>query len=363
MIATAGVEQYQGALAVLHDCGEVDAVIVIYIPVGLAAADMFGRTVLEVVEKARASAGAGKPVFCCLMSEDSGRRQFVGTHERIPSFAFPEAPARVLSKAAAYALWKAAPDGRLLDFDGMNLAVAQGLLRHALQHGGGWLPAEDTRQVLLAAGVPVLAGGVAKTADEAVALARQIGFPVAVKLASRRLVHKTEIGAIFLDRPDERSVSRAYAEIRERLEKENQLDAMDGVLVQPMVRGGVEVMVGATDDRLFGPLIAFGLGGIHMEILGDVCFRVAPLTDLDASEMVRSIRGFRLLEGYRGHAPADVEAIEEVLLRVSRLMEGVPEIRELDLNPMIALEPGRGCQIVDARIHVQTLDPGRQPGD
>ncbi len=135
--------------------------------------------------------------------------------------------------------------------------------------------------------------------------------------------------------------------------QENKLDAMEGVLVQPMLSGGTEVMVGVTHDPLFGPLIAFGLGGIHVEILGDVRFRITPLTDRDAAQMVREIKGYRLLQGYRGHPAADVEAIEEVLLRLSRLVEEIPEISELDLNPIFALPPGQGCRIVDARIRVE----------
>jgi acyl-CoA synthetase (NDP forming) len=130
---------------------------------------------------------------------------------------------------------------------------------------------------------------------------------------------------------------------------------MEGALVQPMVDGGTEVMVGVAQDPLFGPLIAVGLGGVHVEILGDVCFRVTPLTDADAAEMVRSIRGYRLFQGYRGHPAADVAAIEEVLLRVSRLVEEVHEVRELDLNPLFALPPGQGCRIVDARVRVEPL--------
>jgi acyl-CoA synthetase (NDP forming) len=130
---------------------------------------------------------------------------------------------------------------------------------------------------------------------------------------------------------------------------------MEGVLVQPMVTGGVEVMVGVTTDPSLGPLIAFGLGGIHVEILGDVCFRITPLTDRDASDMVRGIRGSRLLEGYRGHPAADVKALEEVLLRISLTVEEIPEISELDLNPIFALPPGEGCLIVDARVRVESL--------
>ena len=127
---------------------------------------------------------------------------------------------------------------------------------------------------------------------------------------------------------------------------------MEGVLVQPMVTGGVEVMAGMVQDPSFGPLIGFGLGGIHVEILGDVRFRITPLTELDAADLIRSIKGYRLLQGYRGHPPGDVDAIQELLLRLSRLVEEVPEIVELDLNPIFAMPPGQGCRIVDARIRV-----------
>lgn len=176
---------------------------------------------------------------------------------------------------------------------------------------------------------------------------------MAVKLDSRTVVHKSDVGGVRLGLTDADSVRRAFREIRDRLEHEGRADAMDGVLVQPMVRGGVEVMAGVTYDLLFGPLIAFCLGGVHVEVLADVCFRVAPLSDADAAELVRGIRGFRLLEGYRGHPAADLSAIEETLLRVSRLAEEVPEIGELDLNPVFAFPPGEGCRIADARVQVR----------
>jgi len=160
-----------------------------------------------------------------------------------------------------------------------------------------------------------------------------------------------------LNLKDEQAVRQAFDSIRMRVSETNLLGAMEGVLVQPMVTGGVEVMVGVTDDPLFGPLIAFGLGGIHVEIFGDVQFRITPLTDRDATEMVRGIKAYRLLTGYRGHPPADLEALEETLLRVSRLVEQISEISELDLNPIFALPPGQGCRIVDARIRVNHADP------
>jgi acyl-CoA synthetase (NDP forming) len=193
----------------------------------------------------------------------------------------------------------------------------------------------------------------ARGADEAATAATAMRFPVAVKLASRELVHKTDVGGVRLGLTDSDAVRRAFDDIRERLEREGRANLMEGVVVQPMVSGGTEVMVGVTQDARFGPLVAFGLGGIHVELLADMRFRVTPLSDRDAAEMVRGIKGFRLLEGYRGRPPADVAAIEEVILRVSRLAEEVAEIREIDLNPVFALPPGSGCLVADARIRVQ----------
>jgi acyl-CoA synthetase (NDP forming) len=239
------------------------------------------------------------------------------------------------------------------DFD-LDLAAARTVCREAAAaRGEDWLSTEEVRTVLDAAGLPLVPVAFARTADEAAEAAARLKFPVAVKLASRRFVHKSEVGGVRLGLTDETAVRCAFEEICDRVESAHQPDAMDGVIVQSMVRGGVEVMAGVTQDPLFGPLVAFGLGGIHVEVLADVGFRVAPLTDRDAAEMVRGIRGFRLLEGYRGHPPADLEAIEEALLRLSRLAEEVPEIAEIDLNPIFAFPPGEGCRIADARVRVR----------
>jgi acyl-CoA synthetase (NDP forming) len=165
------------------------------------------------------------------------------------------------------------------------------------------------------------------------------------------------MGAVRLNLADEQAVRDALHAIRARLAQANKLEAMEGVLIQPMLSGGVEVMVGMTRDPLFGPSIAFGLGGIHVEILGDLQFRLAPLTDRDAADMVRAIKGYRLLQGYRGQPAVDLKAIEEVLLRISQLVEAIPEISEIDLNPIFALPEGQGCRIVDARIRIEPPRP------
>jgi len=357
LIASATPDQYRKAIKTILAADEVDALIVLYISLSAVDTAPIAEGVLAGIAAGRAAAGKGKPVLACWMAEGDRDRSLALAGETIPTYPLPEIPARVLSKTAAYAEWRAQPLGLIPDYQDLDLPLVREICAKALsQRGAGWLTTDETRSVLTAMGFRLPPGGVAQTEDDAVELARRVGFPVAVKLASHRLVHKTEIGGVRLSIKEENAVRQAFRAIRDRLAQDNNLDAMEGVLVQPMVSGGIEVMVGVTHDPLFGPLIAFGLGGIHVEILGDVRFRVTPLTDRDAAEMVREIKGYRLLEGYRGHLPADIPAIEDVLLRISRLVDEIPQITELDLNPTFALPPGQGCRIVDARIRVGRPD-------
>ncbi len=354
MIASATPEDYRRALRILLLSEEVDAVIVIHVWAGVLDVQKFLEAIQESAVLAGGKGSCARTALACLMPEQANLRLAGVGQGRIPCYAFPETPARVLGKLAAYAQWRSQAPGEIPDFQDMDLSAARSVCREALdRRSNGWLSADETQRVLRAMQLPVVPGAVARTPDEAVALARKLGFPVAVKLASTRLLHKSEVGGVYLHVSDEVAVRRAFEAIQSHLARTNQLDAMEGILVQPMISGGIEVMVGVTRDPLFGPLIAFGLGGIHVEILGDVCFRVAPLTDRDACEMVRGIRGYRLLQGYRGHPAADLTAIEEVLLRLSRFVEEVPEVVELDLNPVIALPPGQGCRIIDARMRVE----------
>ncbi|HEY7559299.1 MAG TPA: GNAT family N-acetyltransferase [Candidatus Binatia bacterium] len=356
MIASATADQFRKAVEILLASDEIDSLIVLTIHVGLADIAAIAEHVQAAVTASPAPDGKDKPVLSCFMDGGTALRSPARVGERVPNYQFPERAARVLSKIAAYAEWRSEPPGIIADFDDITPVTARSVCQARLnQRGAGWLSQEELRQVLTALGLPLPRGGVCRSADEAARTAAEIGFPVAVKLVSTEIVHKTEMGGVQLGLQNETAVRAAFDAIRNRLTCDDKLGAMDGVLVQPMITGGVEVMVGVTQDPSFGPLIAFGLGGIYVEILKDVCFRVTPITDRDASEMVRSIRGYRLLEGYRGHPPADIPAIEDLLLRVARLIEEVPEISELDLNPVFALPPGQGCVIVDARIRVALL--------
>ncbi len=353
LIASATADQYAKAIETLLSASEIDALIILYTAVTVTDTADIARGIMAGIENGRNAGAKTKPVLIGWMAEGNRDRTFRSSTETIPAYHLPETPALVLSKAATYSDWRQQPAGMVPDFDDLDLSAVRHICTDALsRRGSGWLTVEETRNVLSTIKLPVQPGGVARTADEAVALANQAGYPVAVKLASHQIVHKTEIGGVQLNLSDEQAVRRAFDLIRNKLAEADQLDAMEGVLIQSMVTGGVEVMIGMTEDPLFGPLIAFGLGGIHVEILGDVQFRITPLTDRDAAEMIQEIKGYRLLTGYRGHPPADLEALEETLLRISRLVEEIPEISELDLNPIFALPPGQGCRIVDARIRV-----------
>lgn len=360
LIASATPDQYRRAVATLMGSEEVDAIIVVYVSISSTDTSEMARGLCDGLLTRPTGPGQAKPVIACWIPEyDRGGRDVL-QQARVPTYALPEMPPIVLGKMAAYAEWLALPPGRTPEFPNMDLAQCRSLCRTALaRDGAGWLSADDARRMLLAAGLPIPAGGVAANARQAMKLARNLGFPVAAKLASRRFVHKTEIGGVRLNLQTETEVRQTFEEFHQRLAQIHQEAAMEGMIVQPMISGGVEVMVGVTQDPLFGPLIAFGLGGIHVEILADVQFRIGPLTDREAGEMIRGIKGFRLLEGYRGHAAADIPALEEVLLRISRLVEEIPEISEMDLNPIFAFAPGQGCRIADARIHVAPLDSSR----
>jgi len=344
MIASAGAEGYRKTIETVLPAEEVDALIVIYISIARNESASIAQAIKEGVAHARTAGGEGKPVIACLMSSD-GTHVLATENEIIPTYLFPESAAKVLSKAISYAEWRAKPLAFVPGFPDIKKDEASQIVKGAIaRRGPCWLTAEETNAVLAAFGIRLIAGGLARTPHEAVEIASRLGFPVAAKLASPNVLHKSDIGAVRLNIQDETDLRRIFNEIRQ--------DGMEGIVIQRMIRNGVELMIGVAEDQLFGPLMAFGLGGIHVEILADVCFRVTPLTDRDAEEMIRSIRGYRLLEGYRGHPPADVKAIEEVLLRVSRMVEDIPEIRELDLNPIFALRPGEGCVVVDARIRV-----------
>lgn len=353
MVASAGPDEYRQTIELALADKETDALLVIYAPVDVTQSEATVKAIRDGIVNARRAGALAKPILACVMA-DAGRPQpFDAGDERIPTYAFPENAVRALAKIAAYAEWRAQPPGLLWGFDDVYPEDAREICRGVVEaRGEDWLTDEEMRRVLHAFNLPLVASAVARTPDDAAASAALLGFPVVAKILAHRVQHKTDIGGVHLNLPSEEAVRRAFDDILARAKDAGLVQAVDGVVIQPMLTSGVETMIGIAADRLFGPLIGFGLGGIYVELMGDMRFRIAPLTDRDADELLHEIRGFPLLQGYRGQPAADVDALRDVLLRISRLADEVPEIIELDLNPVIALPDGHGCRIVDARIKV-----------
>jgi acetyl coenzyme A synthetase (ADP forming)-like protein len=353
MVASAGPDAYRRTIEIALQSPDVDALIVIFAPVDRRTSGEILSAIRDGIAAGRHAGATGKPVLACVMAESGKLAPLDVEGEHVPAYAFPENAARALGKVAAYAHWRSQPPALFWGFDDIRPDDARELCREVLaDRNDDWLTPEEVRRVLNAFGLPLLPTLLARTADDAVGLAAAMGYPVVAKLQTRRILHKTEAGAVRVGLYSDRAVRGAFRELSELAAAAGVSSRDEGVVIQPMISGGVETIIGVTDDRLFGPLIGFGLGGIHVEIMKDVHFRVAPLTDRDADELLHEVRGYKLLEGYRGHPAADIDALRDVLLRIARLAEEVPEIAELDLNPVIALPPGNGCRIVDARIRV-----------
>jgi hypothetical protein len=259
--------------------------------------------------------------------------------------------ARALSRARAYAEWRQADPGRIIGYPDVNIREARTVCETAADaRGDDWLTADELARVLSAYRLPLVTGVVAADANDAANQAAQQPFPVVAKILSPSLVHKSDVGGVRTSLHTADEVRHAAGDLL-AIAAAHGIDGA-AILIQPMVTDGVETMIGVTHDPLFGPLVGFGLGGVDVELEQDVHFRAAPLSDADAADLIRESRARLRLGGYRGRPAADVPALTELLLRVSQLAGEIPEVLELDLNPVMVLPAGRGCAIVDARLKV-----------
>jgi acetyltransferase len=273
----------------------------------------------------------------------------------VPSFAFPEDTATAIAKACEYNDWLQRPKGVIPEIAGIDEKNGKQIVVTALEHNAVrpfWLSNDAVVDLLYHYGINVVRSKSAMTVEEAVKAADELGYPAVMKLMSGTITHKTEVGGVILDLRSQIEVEKAFIQMKERLINLKRENEMQGVILQQMIPGGVEVIVGLTQDPSFGSLMMFGMGGMYTELFRDVTFRIHPLTDVDAQEMLRSIKAYQLLEGWRGSKPSDVKALEEVLLRISAMIEDLPQIVELDLNPVKVLEQEKGYVVVDARVMV-----------
>jgi acetyl coenzyme A synthetase (ADP forming)-like protein len=350
LLAAAAPEQYGEAVtAVLADTN-VDAVLVIYTNPLVTNADDIAAAVAD------AARGASKPVVANFLAT-TGIGPVLATGEDtggVPVFPYPENPVRALAHAARLAEWRRRPVGSAAAPPAIDERAGRAVIDAAFEaSGAGWLSPDDTRALLAAGGIGMVPLDVVATPGEAVDVASRVGYPIAVKAVGHEVVHKTDVGGVALDLRSADEVARAVFDMQESLG--NRVEAFG---VQRMIAGGVETIVGLVNDPTFGPLVMFGTGGTATEVFGDREFRLTPLTDVDAAELVRSVRASRLLFGHRGRPAADLAALELLLRRVAWLGSTYPDIAEIDLNPAIALPDG--VAIVDARVRIEpapTLEP------
>jgi acetyl coenzyme A synthetase (ADP forming)-like protein len=348
MIASAGPDQYGRVLDLALADENVDLAIAIFVPPLMIEPLGVMRRITEV---ARARA---KPVYSVLMAEESYYERIPReVPNAVPIFRFPEDAVKVAEHTNRYRLWRARPAGTVHTFP-VDAAGTRTLVEKKARTGGGYLMPADTHAILKAYGFPTVGHAVVPMDGDLKAGARSLTFPVVLKVVGEKIVHKSDVGGVILDLRDEKALLAARDTMRAALEKAGVLKHASGFLVQEMVgdSNGKEVVLGVAQDPKFGPLLMCGMGGRYVEILRDVAFRVLPVTDIDAHDMVRSIRSFPLLEGVRGEPRVDIEFVEEMILRLAQLIGDVPGIQELDMNPVIVTPKRDGCRVVDARIKV-----------
>jgi acyl-CoA synthetase (NDP forming) len=349
MIATAGAEEYRRAIEAIAASDAVDAIVAIFIPPLVTRAE----DVADAICDAAAKVDASLPLLSVFASHLPAPVRL--GEAGVPTYAYPEDAARALAKAVDYGRWLERDAGATPEFGGLRRDEAAATLATALRRGPGWLEPDDIATLLSCYGLSTPESALADTPDAAGQVAERLGGPVAIKAVGPTLVHKTEAGGVALGLVGHQAVAAAARDMREAAAAAGHV--VEGYLVQGMAPAGVEMLVGVVHDPLFGPVVACGGGGTTAELIGDVAVRLSPVTDRDAHDMVRSLRTYPLLNGYRGATPVDLSALEDVILRLATMVDEHSEIAEVDLNPVIV--SADGALVVDARIRVEQPPPRR----
>jgi acetyl coenzyme A synthetase (ADP forming)-like protein len=351
LLAAAPPERYQRAIGLVAGAGEADAVIAIHVPP--LAGEHRADEVAAAIHRAVVQAAAGVTFLAVMMRSGEAPAGLRDDSRPVPCYQFPEEAARALARAATRGEWLRQPEAHVPELPGIRRDEAAAVLAEALRGGPRWLTVEESARLLDCYGLPLAEWRQARTPQQAGELAEELGGRVALKAVVPGLLHKTEAGAVRLDLRGRRAVTRAAGDLKRALARNGHKAA--GFLVQRMASGVAELLVGMIHDATFGPVVACGAGGTSAELLGDVAVRLAPLTDRDAAELLRSLKTSALLEGWRGAPKADLASLEDLLLRVGALADNHPEIAELDCNPVVA--GADGAVIVDVRVRVEPAAP------
>jgi acetyl coenzyme A synthetase (ADP forming)-like protein len=342
-------QRYETVVRTVLEDPNVAGVVVIAAPHILMSLENIARHIVRAVQEIHTE----KPVLACLMAVTDARPAIEILEEaNIPHYSFPERAARALAAMARYREWVHRPRTEYRVFTDVQIEQARETIARAKRQGRSLLLEPEAHDVLKAYGFPVLQYRFAKSEDEALHAAREIGYPVVLKIVSPDIAHKVDVGGVKLGIHSDAELRDSYRQMLADVQRAKPSARILGVFVQEFIKGGKETILGLKRDPLFGPLLMFGLGGIYVEALRDVTFRIAPIRELGVHRMIRQIRGFKILEGFRGEPPSDIDAIAECLARLSQLATQLEEIVELDINPLVVFERGRGARVVDARIVV-----------
>ena len=347
MIASAPIEHYKQTLETVIADENVDMIITIYLPfLGLKDIDV-AKALMEIKAE-----HPEKPVIGVFMTKSEFFSTLSDMKVNMPFFMYAEEAADGLNRLNQQRKWMERPEGKIPTFD-VDYKRAQEIIAKSVNEGRAQLTTRESIDVLDAYGIRVCKSGFAKSEDEAVSIADSIGYPVVMKMTSKTTSHKTDVGGVRVNIQSAEQLRAEYQDLISKLTEKGLLEGLEGVIIQEMVKGNREMVCGIATDPQYGPMMMFGLGGVFIEVMKDVTFRIAPLTDVDAKEMIKSVKAYKLLEGARGTKPAQMEQIEETLLRLSQLVHDFKFIDELDINPLLISEKTGEGIAVDGRIKVR----------
>lgn len=346
IIGDGDAERYRAAFRILIQDENVDGIIPIWTPTVVAESMDIANVIVEE------SGYADKPILACIQTMgDSTPIRRILLKRRIPHFQFPEDAARAMATMAEFFRLSRRPPGEVVRYSDVNQNRVRELIALARKRSPHYLSEPECHEILQAYGLPVVKFEMAKDGDEAVAAAQKIGYPVVLKIVSPDILHKTDVGGVRVNLNSEAELRSAYQAMLEQVKTKKPEADIWGVMVQKMAKSGeLETILGMKRDLHFGPLLMFGLGGIMVEVLKDVMFRVAPVNDLSAESMITGIRANKLLEPFRGQPARDKKAIKECIMRLSQMVTDFPDFDEIDINPLLVYYEGEGAAAIDARI-------------
>ena len=347
MIASAPIEHYKQTLETVLKDPEVDMVAVIYLPfLGLKDIDV-AKALMEIKAK-----NPEKPILGVFMTTSEFFTEISNMDVNMPFYMYAEEAAEAMARLDRQRKWMERPEGKMPVYD-VDKAKAEKIIKGAVAEGRAQLTTLESIDVLDAYGIRACKYGLATNEEEVVNLGNSIGYPVVMKMTSKTTSHKTDVGGVRVNIQSEEQLREEYRDLIAKLTEKGLIDGLEGVIIQEMVKGNREMVCGIATDPQYGPMMMFGLGGVFIETMKDVTFRIAPLTDVDADEMIKSVKAYELLKGARGTKPADMAQIQETLLRLSQMVNDFKFIDELDINPLLISEKTGEGIAVDGRIKVR----------